>query len=715
MKPIERHYQFRERLDLVHQTGRRDPAARPEAGEIVLDAGWKIVCAPAADARIVRAGKDLADYFEVSMNLPLAFERRKAPEARTIRLELDASIGVERAYRFTVDADRVTIAGNDPKGVIAGCIHLEDLLNLREAPFLAQASTVRKPLVPLRMVHSGWGIDCFPSEHLNAIAHAGFTAVVIFVTGIDRTNVGPLDINDVIDRAEQYGLDVILYGYLPGFKHPAEPDAREFFERHYTRLFEYYPKARGVMLVGETAEFPSRDPETTGKSYRESVIDGIPDPKPSPGWWPCTDYPAWLGMVCAAVRQAKPDALVIFNTYNWYYAAPALRKRFLDSLPPGVMVQITFEIGREIVRDGALCQVRDYTISADEPGFYFVSEAEYAHKKGIEILCTANTAGATWDFGVIPYVPVPQQWLRRFASLDHAREAWKVESYYDNHHYGWFPSVVTDLGRMLFWSPRPEGEALLKRLAVRDFGHDAADKVLACWQLWSDAMRDDYVASNEEQYGPLRVGPSYPLIFHPNITRTMGGKEIQFPTSPGAHFGWKIIKTLYQPYESLRQSPGFLRFPAELRALRRLHAAFEKGLSLLDEARRAAPERKREALDSQINLGRFIASSVLTACHVKEWYLLNAKLLAATGADEANALLDRLEALALAEIANAESAIPLVEADSRLGWEPSMEYVTDAWHLDWKIRQVRTMLEGELRPFRELVNLRAEANPGQPS
>lgn len=713
MKKLERNYEFRERIGTVHHSGRRDPAARPQPGEITITAAWKIVCAPDADRRIVQAGKDLADYFEVSMALPLVFERRTEAGAQTIRLTLDETLATERAYRFTVEADGVTIAGHDPKGVIAGCIYLEDLLNLREAPFLTPGSSGRRPLVPLRMVHSGWGIDCFPSEQLNAVAHAGFTAVVIFITGIDRTHVGSLDVNDVIDRAELYGLDVVLYGYLPGFKHPDEPDAREFFENVYTRLFEYYPKAKGVMLVGETAEFPSRDPETTGKSYRESVIDGIPDPKPSPGWWPCTDYPKWLGMVCNAVRKAKPDALVIFNTYNWYYAEPAVRRRFLDHLPPGVMVQITFEMGREIEREGLLCQVRDYSISADRPGYYFTSESEYAHSKGIAILCTANTAGATWDFGVIPYVPVPQQWLRRFASLDHAREAWKVESYYDNHHYGWYPSVVTDLGRMLFWEPRNDGATLLRQLAVRDFGAEAAPLALECWQLWSDAMRDDYVASNEEQYGPLRVGPSYPLIFHPNITRTMGGKEIQFPTTPGAHFGWQIIKTLYQPYESTRQSPGFLRFPVELRALRRLHEAFRKGLALLEKARSLTPERKREALEYQINLGGFIASSILTACHVKEWYLLNVKLMAAESAAEANALLDRLEALALAEIANAEAAIPLVQADSRLGWEPSMEYVTDAWHLDWKIRQVRTMLDGELRAFRELVNLPPKVNPGQ--
>ena len=48
------------------------------------------------------------------------------------------------------------------------------------------------------------------------------------------------------------------------------------------------------------------------------------------------------------------------------------------------------------------------------------------------------------------------------------------------------------------------------------------------------------------------------------------------------------------------------------------------------------------------------------------------------------------------EIENARNTIPLVEADSRLGWEPSMEYMTDTDHIQWKIKQVTRVLEVEL-------------------
>ena len=131
---------------------------------------------------------------------------------------------------------------------------------------------------------------------------------------------------------------------------------------------------------------------------------------------------------------------------------------------------------------------------------------------------------------------------------------------------------------------------------------------------------------------------------------------------------------------------------------------WDEGLALMKEALPLIPARKKERAEREINLGEFIRCAIITGTNVKRWWLLNNALVASDSPKEALALLDQIEALAKAEIANAENAIPFVEADSRLGWEPSMEYVTDKWHIEWKIRQVNYML-GEIQEFRDLVNL----------
>ena len=236
---------------------------------------------------------------------------------------------------------------------------------------------------------------------------------------------------------------------------------------------------------------------------------------------------------------------------------------------------------------------------------------------------------------------------------------------------------------------------LLEKIAVRDYGREVAPCVLRAWKLWSDAM-DHYIASNEDQYGPWRVGAAYPFIFQPNITRTMLSKEIRFPTAPQAHFGWRIIKTLYEPYENSNQAPGFLRFPAELRELKKMEVIWNEGLQQLPDVPGSAEMARLAAL------GQFILCSIRTVIHIKTWWILNMQLQLSSSVQTALDRLDEIEQLAHEEIQNAAAALTAVRLDSRLGWEPSMEYVCDEWHLDWKRRQMESTLR-EISQYREII------------
>ena len=56
----------------------------------------------------------------------------------------------------------------------------------------------------------------------------------------------------------------------------------------------------------------------------------------------------------------------------------------------------------------------------------------------------------------------------------------------------------------------------------------------------------------------------------------------------------------------------------------------------------------------------------------------------------------------------AENPIPLVEADSALGFEASMLYVTDRRHLEWKLRQIDFVVNIEMRQMRDGLALHLE-------
>ena len=64
-----------------------------------------------------------------------------------------------------------------------------------------------------------------------------------------------------------------------------------------------------------------------------------------------------------------------------------------------------------------------------------------------------------------------------------------------------------------------------------------------------------------------------------------------------------------------------------------------------------------------------------------------------------------MESLLKEEIENARETLPIVDADSRLGWEPSMLYLGDRAHIEWKIRQVEYVLDKEIPYLKKSIEL----------
>ncbi|MEI6503570.1 MAG: hypothetical protein WCP21_21370, partial [Armatimonadota bacterium] len=561
-----------------------------------------------------------------------------AEGGQVIRLTTDGAEGLSkpRSYRLSVGGDSLTICGFDERGVGQGCYYLEDLLNLREGPFVAPMDLARAPLFSPRMIHSGWGIDQFPDPHLNAIAHAGMDAILVFVKGPDLTTTGYLDLNDLIDRAAKFGVDVYLYAYIINEMHPDAPGAEAYYETTYGELMRACLGAKGIVFVGESCEFPSKDPHTTGKLRLDPTVDRAVEHRPSPGWWPCTDYPEWLDLIKRILRKYNPEIDIVFWTYNWGWAPEEDRLALIRVLPTDISLQATFEMFEDVEKDGIITRCVDYTASFEGPGVYFRTEAETAHERGIPLYSMTNTAGLSWDIGVIPYQPIPFQWARRYRGVLEAHDKWGLVGLMESHHFAWWPSFVNELAKCAYWEPRTTTEEMADKLAARDFGPQAAPLVVECWHHWSDAW-PYYVPTNEDQYGPFRVGPAYPLLFQE--------EREKFPDAPYAHFGNEILSTHYNPHK-----PEDLE--TEIGLLGKLKSGWEEGLVSLEKALAVTPERKLFGAQRMLGLGKFIRLCVQTTINTKRWWLLKQQLLETDDLTVAEAVIADLNALGEAEIAN---------------------------------------------------------------
>ncbi len=575
------------------------------------------------------------------------------------------------------------ILAHDARGAAQALFRLEDRMLTRRAPFLTHGTEERSPLYSPRMTHSGYGLDEFPDEHLMQIAKAGMDAILVFTKGVNQTPKGFLDFNELIRRAALHGLDVYAYSYMRVFVHPDDPGAKGQYDAAYGELFRQCPGIKGVVLVGESVGIPTKDPNAAPCPYHSNKVDGLPTGKPSADMWPCLDYADWIEVMKEVIYPIKPDADIVFWTYNWGGAPREHRLNLIRRLPTDISLLVTFETFEKYEIGDAVGHCADYTLSIAGPGKYFASEAEAAKERGIRLYAMTNTAGLTWDMGLIPYEPMPYQWMKRYAAMKEARDKWGLCGLMESHHFGFWPSFVSETAREAFTEGGETVETALLNALKRRYGEENVRDVDEALTLWSDAITH-YIPSNEDQYAAFRIGPAYPFNMGHNAVQPASfpvGADFTFPRYPIDNVG--------------NGSLSAMRIRGESDSLKEMLRLMEMGQNIL-----LGIETRNEELERLINQGAFMLCYVRSGIHAKEWYILSSRLKLESDPAVLSGLLDEAEALLTAEYANAEAAIPCVRADSRLGWEPRQEYRCDEAQLNWKLRQLRCVIDTELAAYR---------------
>ncbi len=698
----EKHYDFRKFLNTVHRKDRRDFSLRPHPGETEISNGWNIRIDENASDFILNTARDLADYLCVSMNLCIGVEQSGGglPDENIIVLKTGLRTKcVKRSFRLECSPGKIVVTGADERGTAMGVYYLEDVMNLRESPFIPHTKgLLKEPLFSPRMIHSGYGMDLFTAPYLRRIAHEGFDAVLVYVREPDKGVHGYTDFNEIIDMAEETGLDVYLYSSIKNIYHPSDREAPAFYEANYGGLFRRYPKAAGLILVGESCQFPSHDPHTTMNiasagecCYRSG--------KAMPGWWPCSDFPEFVDIVQRSVRKYAPEADIVFWTYNWAHAPEKLRTKLIDDLPGNVTVEVNFEMHDNVKTWGTQERILDYSLSRTGPSAIFRSEGAAAKRSRHTLYTISNTAGKTWDIGAVPFLPTPYQWGKRIENLHRARKEFGLSGLMESHHYGWFPSFISEFAKWSFWSEAPAQDEILRALAVRDFSGETADSVLSAWREWSEAV-GEFITPIEDQYGPCRVGPSFPFLFAGVSLRSTFGMNMKFPWTRLNRY-----EIAFPEYVVVNDPNGLdfgaRRIAAEIKHLPGVIEKWHKGIALLEKVIAKIPERKRENARKTVALARYIANTLTTTLHIKQWWVENHRLLLETDPAEAAAILERIVAIAKEEIQNVRDTLPLVRLDSSLGYEPSMDYVCDEEHLEWKLRQMNAVLTIDIPNYRK--------------
>ncbi len=702
---IEKRYEFKNDLMQIHKPGLRDAKLTPHADEFVFTDGTVILLPADADKVITHAARDFEDFLYTSMGVSVLVGKNAIPGAKTVKIVLNQDIEEASGYmgyRITVEKDSILLEGYDNRGVAQGLYFMEDLIGVRRAPYLKQEIIKRKSVFEGRTSQSPFGMYQWNDEAFAHMAHLGMDTISLWIKDANLDKFDSfVDINNLAERAEKYGIDVMFSLYAKHNVHPSDPGAEAFYENLYGPILDACPKLKGFGLVGEATEFSSKDPKAGLAPRLKNFVDNIPTGKCTPGWWPCYDYAEWVDLIKKVARKHNPNIKVQLSSYNWGYAPEEDRIALIDRLPTDITLQATWDMFEQRQMGSTVQDGVDYSLNFAGPGKYFTSEAEAAKRRGIRLSTNAQASGRTWDFGMIPYEPMPYQWMKRWQGMVEAAEKWGLREILENIHYGFHPSIMVELEKYMFFTPYEGGvtpEQWLQKLIARDFGEENVEKIDRAFRSFSEAITY-YPATNEDQYGGFRTGPSFPFWMQdPRVGLTPmpnGGRKPV--TRLGAHqYYW----AWYTPDIAGRNSLPGVRIYDEMELLGKVRTHLQEGMDSLNQI--AEENRSLEKLKA---LTVFMINSCTTVINIKEFYIKLQQLSIIGDKEKAAELLDEIEALLIAERKNAEATIPAVQADSRLGWEPMQDYLCDEEALRWKMRQIDYELNFELPKFRKSNSL----------
>jgi hypothetical protein len=187
----QKRYEFRQELLQIHKKDVVDERLVANNDEFVFTDGM-FISIPKDCSDVVRiAVEDFIDFLMVSMNVAVCVTKKQMD--CQIQAKIGKNLGNADGYmgfRITTTKNSISIDGYDERGIAQAFYYLEDLMNVRKAPFLAFGKVERKAMFSPRMTQSPFGMYEYPDEAFAWIAHNGYDELNFGCKTRTRTTAG---------------------------------------------------------------------------------------------------------------------------------------------------------------------------------------------------------------------------------------------------------------------------------------------------------------------------------------------------------------------------------------------------------------------------------------------------------------------------------------------------------------------------------------------
>jgi hypothetical protein len=499
-------------------------------------------------------------------------------------------------------------------------------------------------------------------------------------------------LNKLVARAKKHGIGVYLYlnepRAMPVAFYEAHPEMKGVAEGEYVALCTSNPDVRDY-IRNSIASICKAVPDLAGFfsiSASENLTNcwshhtGEQCPRCSKRA-PAEVVSEVIATYREGVRMAGTDTKVIAWDWGW---KDDWAKPLIDALPQDVWLMSVSEWDLPLERGGVKTAVGEYSISNIGPGPRAQRHWGYAREHGMKTLAKIQ-AGNTWELSTVPYIPAVENVAKHAANLRGA----KVDGLMLGWTLGGYPSpnleVVAELGR---GDTPPTTDEAMARVATRRYGAELAPAVVRAWKEMSAAFCE-YPYHGAVMYNaPQQMGPANLLWEKPTgYAATMVG----FPYDDLK--GWRAM------------------YPPEVLAgqFEKMAVGFDEALARLKEKVKEAEPRLtpelREAITGEIGVGETAAIQFRSVVNQCRFVMDRDALTAATTAEEAKPIVERLEALLRSELALATRLYAIQSGDSRIGFEASNHYFFVPVDLGEKVLNCRDLLDRWLPAERTRVGL----------
>ena len=356
--------------------------------------------------------------------------------------------------------------------------------------------------------------------------------------------------------------------------------------------------------------------------------------------------------------------------------------------------------------------LRDYSLSQIGPAEVTEAQIGKARKRNMKVFCKADTF-ASWQFGTLPYLPVPNQWFERYKAL----EKYRVNGTLESWSSGYKPNFISELRAWTCWSDAPPMEELFSVMAARIFGEEGKAKAVKAWEYFSQAIKlvpdtGPNMGTNNAvgnplffQIPPLRtttfnyswtdfdkwmgyfggeLNPYWPftvsrMVFYPDFTDKTNKAELYARSATGI-----------QADNDTKVLPVFLRY------MNQAADKMEEGLKLYREAALTGPDSKRQQAVREVVVAEQLHRMMQSDCAILEFEDLRLKQVAEKDIKKIGEILDLMESIVSDEIARTELSLLAATRDSRLGFQFEQDYVYTPYSLSEKLEVLKETLNAQL-------------------